>query len=117
MNDTTRHTDTVTEDGERNSLDREKKSFCELRQGMLFGLGESLSTTVDSKASTVLCSETRASTVAVNSFDRRMRLLIASGLIRGITPTSIRRECGVAIPDFVSLLPDGDDAVEQKAAC
>jgi hypothetical protein len=46
-------------------------------------------------------------TKAANSYARRTRLLIACGLIRGITPTSIRKVLGAAIPDFVSSLPDG----------
>jgi hypothetical protein len=50
-------------------------------------------------------------------FDRRILLLISSGLVKGITPTSIRTELGAAIPDFVSSWPDGKSAAKQKKDC
>jgi len=63
--------------------------------------------TVGSKESTVQRSGTNQSTAVANSFDRRISLLIASGLVSGITPSSIRRQCGAKIPAFVSSLLDG----------
>ena len=42
-------------------------------------------------------------------------LLIASGLIVGITPTSIRRRCGQQTLDFALPQPDGAGADEPKA--
>lgn len=48
---------------------------------------------------------------AANSHAKLTRLLIAHGLIAGITPTSIRRACGAEIPDFVSCALAGEDAV------
>lgn len=45
----------------------------------------------DNKESTVQFSETKAHIKAANSYDRRIRLLTASGLIAGITPLSERK--------------------------
>jgi len=44
-----------------------------------------------------------------------MRLLIASGLIAGITPTSTRKRSPQAILDFALSRPDGGDVDEPKA--
>lgn len=64
---------------------------------------------VDKPESTVQPSETRADTKAANLFDKRMRLLIASGLIAGITPTLIRKKSNQQILGFALLPQDGDD--------
>jgi len=42
--------------------------------------------------------------------DRLMPLLISSGLVKGIIPTSMRRLSGQRILDFVFSKPDGDDS-------
>lgn len=115
MNDTTQHTSTAMDDRGNCSAGLEKNSCCELRQAMLFLCGESSSTAAANKASTAQCSEMSRRTKAANSFDKRTKLLIASGLVRGITPSSIRRKLGAVIPDFVSYQPDGESADLRKA--
>lgn len=73
-----------------------------------FSLGENSSTTAARKASIARSSATKGLTNHRSLFDKRIRSLIAYGLVRGITPGSIRRECGAKIPDFVSSWRDGD---------
>lgn len=115
MSDIIQPTDTATVESANCSADPEKNLFCELRQGMLFSCGESSETPADKQESIARRSGMKERIAARNSFDRRMRLLIASGLVCGITPTSIRQQCGARIPDFVSSLPAGDGAVKLKA--
>jgi hypothetical protein len=50
-------------------------------------------------------------------FGRRMRLLIVSGLIAGITPTSIRKGSRQGYLAHVFSLPDGDTSGTEVAAC
>lgn len=76
--------------------------------------GESSSTTRDRTASIARCSETRVQFEAVTSFDRRTRLLIASGLVAGITPLSKRKRLPQKTLDFVSLQLDGEDAEKRS---
>jgi hypothetical protein len=69
--------------------------------------------TVDNKASTALSSVTKARTLAANSYAKRTQLLTASGLIAGITPTSIR----VALPQETldsASSKQGGTAVEKR---
>ncbi|WP_124800642.1 hypothetical protein [Paraburkholderia phosphatilytica] len=47
-------------------------------------------------------------------FDRRTQLLIASGLVAGIIPMSIRKRSNQGTLDFASLRQGGSDAAEQK---
>jgi hypothetical protein len=108
MNGTIRHIGIVMEEKENCSADLGKRSSCELLQGTLFSSGENSSTGVVKPESTAPCSEMRVPTRAADLFDKRMQLLIASGLICGITPTSIRKQSGAKIPDFASLLPVGE---------
>lgn len=69
--------------------------------------GETLLTTRDRKASTVPCSETKADTKAVSLSDRLTPLLISSGLVKGIIPTSLRVRSNPVIPAIASWLRDG----------
>jgi len=78
--------------------------------------GETSTTTAASKESTVPYSATKAATGAATSYAKRMKLLIASGLIAGITPTSIRKRSAQRTLDFALLPHDGGDADEPKAA-
>jgi hypothetical protein len=102
---------------EKSSADLEKKLFSERRQQTLFSCGESSSTAAlmneqeSGKAESIApCSETNRRREAAISFDKRMQSLMRSGLIAGITPTSVRRVSGAQIPDFVSSWLDGGDA-------
>lgn len=66
--------------------------------------------TAVSKASTAPCSEMSQSIKARNSYDRRIRLLTASGLIAGIIPTSMRQQSDQQILDFAFSQRDGESA-------
>jgi hypothetical protein len=81
------------------------------------GHGESSSTTADSKASTVQCSAMNQRIAARTSYAKRIKLLIASGLIAGITPTSTRKRSPQRTLDFALSKPAGDTAAEPKADC
>lgn len=67
-------------------------------------------------ASTVRRSGTKERIKARNSYVRRMRLLIAAGLIAGITPTSTRKGSSQGILDIASFEPDGSDAASPREA-
>jgi hypothetical protein len=102
---------------ELNSSDPGKRLFSELPKETPCLSGESSSTIAGKSESTAPSSETKANTDPVTSFDRRTRLLIDFGLIQGITPTSIRKQFGAAIPDFVSSLPVGENVDSPKKDC
>ena len=81
-----------------------RKLCCELSTEQLSLFGVSSWTTVktiapenDKTGSTARRSETKGRIKVQSSFDKRMRLLIASGLIAGITPTSTRQRSGQRI--------------------
>ena len=117
MNDITPATNTEMDESESCSANQGKRSFCDLQQEMPWSFGESSSMPAGKPALTVPSSEMSRATKAANSFDRRMRLLIASGLVCGITPTSIRRQLGVAIPAFVSSWQGGENMERPKVDC
>lgn len=94
---TTRPISTRTEGNERSSLDPVKKSFSEQPKAMPFLFGEDSATTADREASTAQSSATKARTYRRSLSDRLTPLLISSGLVRGITPTSTRAQCGQPI--------------------
>lgn len=64
---------------------------------------------------TARCFATNRKTKAAHSFDRRARLLTASGLVAGVIPTSMRRALGQRTLDFVLSPPAGADVGTQKA--
>lgn len=76
--------------------------------------GESSSTTRDKPASIARYSETRVPSEVVTSFDKRTQLLIASGLVAGITPLSKRKRLPQKTLDFVSLQLAGNAAEKQS---
>lgn len=78
--------------------------------------GTSAIDTTSNKASTARSSVTKARIERRSSFDRRTQSLITFGLVRGITPSSIRRQSGAAIRDFVSLPLDGGAAASRPKA-
>lgn len=112
---TTQPIDTWMGASATDSLDLEKKLSLEPSPPMLFLRGDDSSTTQDSKASTAPSSGTNQRTVAQNSYGKRMRLLTASGLIAGITPTSTRRGSAQQTLDFAFWPPAGAIVVEPKA--
>ena len=108
MSDTTHVRTQIEEAG--NSSDPVKKSYTELDQGERFSLGESTSTTPDRSVSPARSSATKKGESSPRLLSCKLiESLITAGLVSGITPTSIRRELGAVIPDFVSLWRDGDD--------
>lgn len=122
MNAITVATNMQTDENENYLSAPEKNGYSEQRQGTLFGHGESSLTTALTKEQanrkrelTAPCSATKARIEALNLSGRRTQLLIAYGLIAGITPISIRKRLGLRIPATVSLWPDGSDADLQKA--
>jgi len=77
--------------------------------------GESSLTIADRRELIALFSETKASLNPLSLSDRLTLSLISAGLVKGITPTSVRKRSGVPIPDFVLKLPDGRIAEQQEA--
>lgn len=71
----------------------------------------------DSKELIALFSETKAPSKAPSLSDKLTKSLISSGLIRGITPMSVRKKLGAPIPDFVLLLPDGVRLEQLETGC
>lgn len=107
MNGITAPISTKTE-GKENSLPgQEKKSSYELDLGMPFSSGATSLTNQDRKELIVLFSGTNQNTDHLTLSDRLTPSLISSGLVAGITPTSIRKRLGVPIPAFALNLLDG----------
>lgn len=98
-------------------LDRERRSSSEHSTAMHSLFGESSSTTAASKASTAPSSGTRGRRSRLSLSDRLTLSLITSGLVRGITPTSVRRVSGLPIPDIVFWPRAGSGAGARRAAC
>lgn len=98
-------------------LDPAKRLFCEQKQGTLFSCGENSSTAAGSKESIAPYSETRAVSLRLSLSDRLTQSLISAGLVKGITPTSVRKQLGAEIPDIVSWSQAGENVEKQKADC
>ena len=117
MNAITQPIDTPTDASENCLSAQGKRLSCEPSELMPYGSGASSSMTADRMELTAPCSETKASTGVVTSFEKRMRLLIASGLIAGITPTSTRVGSPQVTLDFAFSRQGGNDAGIRKADC
>ena len=101
-------TNTRADESESNSSAPEKKlSSAQKRQMRCLCGGDSLMIQ-ESAESIALYSEMNHSTKARHSSDRRIKLLIASGLVAGITPTSRRKRLPQQTLDFAFLPPDGE---------
>jgi hypothetical protein len=118
-NGTTPATPTRTAGSGANSSVRARQSFSAPETPMPCLFGESSSTTADNAASIAPSSETKrpAATSQVSLLDRLTPLLIARGLVRGITHSSIRKQSGAAIRASVLWPLDGGVADEPKAGC
>lgn len=103
-------TTTGTAESDCNSLDPANPSFCEQPQLMLCLSGENSLMTADNRALIAPSSATKAKSKARSLSDRLTQSLISAGLVKGITPTSVRRQLGAAIPDIVSWQQDGKNA-------
>jgi hypothetical protein len=117
MSGTTPAIATATAGSEFCLLDRDRKSSSEPETATLFSSGESSSTPADSKASTARYSGTKVRSGLLILFDRQMQSLITSGLVRGITHTSIRKQSGAAIRASALWPLDGGAAGEPKVDC
>lgn len=104
--------------GNGSSLGPEKKSFSEQTPVMLSLFGELLSTEqTTSKGSNALSSAMRVRFNRPSLSDKLTQSLISAGLVRGTTPSWIRKQSGAAIRDSVSLFPDGGDAGDPARVC
>jgi len=92
-----------------------KASFCALATATPCSSGAGSSTTAASWELTAQSFETKARRSRHSLSDRLTLSLITSGLVSGITPTSIRQRCGAPIPATVSWRRDGGDAAAATA--
>lgn len=115
MSGTTLATDTPMGANATSLSAPEKKSCCEQSEQMPCLSGENSLTTADSRESTALFSGMRAATEAATSFDRRTRLLTASGLIAGTIHMLMHKLSGQQTLDFASSHRDGNAADEPRA--
>ena len=94
-------------------------SCCERPMPMLFSYGESslMTRSRSKRASTARSSETRGRTSRPSLSDRLTRSLITSGLVSGITPTSIRQLSGQPIRVLAFGMPAGGDAASPPEGC
>lgn len=99
------------------SLGRGKKLFSEPEMGMPSSSGENLSTPAARRESTVPFFGTKARSSHLSLSDRLTQSLITSGLVRGITHTSIRKQSGAAIRASALWPLDGGVADEPRAVC
>lgn len=77
--------------------------------------GESDTVSMDKQESAARSSEMRGNTDQATSYGTLMQSLIDDGLVKGITPLSMRRRSGQQILDFAFFPPVGVD-VEQVNA-
>jgi hypothetical protein len=91
------------------------KRLCSEPSGLMPSLsGGTSSMTAAKKESTAPSSVTKDAAYHRASYAKRIRLLIASGLVAGITPTSIRKRSPQRILDFALSRPAADAAGEPK---
>jgi len=111
-NATTPHTSTRMDECETDSPDLASESFCAPSEPMPCLSGETSSTLPAKKELTVRYFGTNQNTKVANSYAKLTRLLMRSGLIAGITPTSTRRGSSQATLDFASSSQVGDGSTE-----
>lgn len=79
------------------------------KSAMRFLYGENLKMHQDKKGLIVRFLEMRVALNHQTLSDRLTRSLISAGLVKGITPSSIRKQLGVKIPDTALWPLDGGD--------
>ena len=116
-NDITHVVDTLT--GVRDpSLSAPVKVLSYVQEkAMLSSYGANSSMTADKQASIAQSFATNLRTYQASLSDRLTRLLIESGLVKGITPMSIRQMSGQPIRALAFDAPDGSDAEKPVADC
>lgn len=117
MSDTIPAENSVLTDTATRSSDLAKSSCCAPSELTQCSVGGSSSTTAGSKASTAPSSETSRRISARTLFGKRIKSLIAGGLIAGITPTSIRKRSPQRTLDIAFSKLAGVDADKAKADC
>lgn len=118
-NVTTPLTNIATGGSDAYSLAQARKSSSERRNRKRYSYGESSSrpTPADKSASTAPCSGTKARTDRRSLSDRLTQSLITVGLVKGITPTSIRGASNQPIRVLAFDMPDGSAAASHRADC
>ena len=111
---TTRPTNMLTEERGNCSAVQAKRSCCEHGKETPALCGESSKMIPVKQELTARCSATSQPTLVANSYVKRMRLLIAAGLVKGIIPTSKRKGSNQQTLDAVLRLPAGRDAERQR---
>lgn len=94
--------------------DRAQKSSCEIERVQPDLFGAVSSATGESQGSTVPSSAMKVRSYRPSLSDRLTISLMRSGLVAGITPTSIRRRSGAPIPDSASNWLVGKPADTRK---
>ena len=117
MNGITPAIATATAENEGSFAGLEKKLSSVPPAPMPSLFGESLSMAPANKESTAPSLETKANICHLSLSDRLMPSLIASGLVRGVTPMSIRHELGAVIRDSALWPLDGGNAGGHSADC
>jgi hypothetical protein len=116
MNAITARTDTEMDAAGANSSGQDKTSSSEMPTPQPSLFGEISSTILGNEESIAPSSATKAWSGQVFLSPKLMQSLISAGLVRGITPSSVRKRSGAVIPDFAFSWRDGSDAsTEQKA--
>lgn len=103
-------TDMPMVESELSSSDPEKRLSCEQLTLTPYLCGASSLMTADSKELTAPSFATNRRIAARNLYIKRMQLLTASGLIAGITPTSVRKQSVQRTLDIALSQPVGSDA-------
>lgn len=96
--------------GEHSLLDRAKVLFSGPSEPTLFSSGDGSSMTAGMMASTAPYFVMKARTRRVSLSDKLTQSLITSGLVRGITPTSTRKQLGEPVRVIASFELGGADA-------
>jgi hypothetical protein len=109
MKDTTAATNTKTGAKENFSQAPARKLSFAQKMQMQCLCGEGSSTEAANAVLTAPYSETKAKANHRRSYNKRIKLLLQSGLVAGITPTSVRQQSPQATLDFVFCKRDGQD--------
>ena len=105
-----------TDEKESCSLDPARKLSSVQKQRMQCLCGEDSLLPAENAESTAPFSETSQSIRARNLSDKRIKSLIASGLVAGITPMSVRKQSNQQTLDFALSKQDGSDLNEKQEA-
>ena len=114
MKDITVAMNTKTDAKESCLQAQEKKLSSAQKMEMQCLCGAGSSTDQANAVLTAPYSETKAKANHRLSYNKRIKLLLQSGLVAGITPTSVRQQSPQATLDFVSYKLDGQDSSEPQ---